>query len=136
MHQCLLKSRNLLSAPALLSGDRGGNSLSLILPSPSPFLVAPPPELAPWRYLRGLAMRAAAGLSFPSCGVAASGGESSAGLAMEAGRQRMGGVGGSGGRLVGGSWIWRWRQRGSWWSAWEAGWPWRLPPYPSPLLVV
>jgi hypothetical protein len=38
-------------------------------------------------------MRVAVGLSFPSCGVAASGGESSVGLAMEAGRQQMGGVG-------------------------------------------
>jgi hypothetical protein len=38
-------------------------------------------------------MRVAAGLSFPSCGAAMYGGKSSAGLMMEAGRQRMGGVG-------------------------------------------
>jgi hypothetical protein len=38
-------------------------------------------------------MRVVAGLSFPSCGAATSRGESSAGLAMEASRQRMGGVG-------------------------------------------
>jgi hypothetical protein len=37
-------------------------------------------------------MRVVAGLSFPSCGAAASGGESSAGLAMEASREWMGGV--------------------------------------------
>jgi hypothetical protein len=56
---------------ALLSGDTGGDSLSLTLPLPSP-LVAPPPELAPRRYPRGLAMRVALGALLPlvwHCGV-------------------------------------------------------------------
>jgi hypothetical protein len=68
-----------------LSGDTGGDSFSLTLQPPSPLLIAPPLELAPRRYPRGLAMRVAAGLSFPSCGAAMYGGESSAELMMEAG---------------------------------------------------